>query len=105
MPALCRAPDALSWQPVGDLVETLFLRRTASHFAGKCFRADCLAASHMGQGCMSAPPEEPTWQLGAFVAGFNATWTSVFCYVLFGTYVGIGALAHDFGFSVGWALP
>jgi predicted branched-subunit amino acid permease len=53
---------------------------------------------------MSAPPEEPTVQLAAFVAGFNATWTSVFCYVLFGTYVGIGALAHDFGFSVGWAL-
>src|ERR1041385_8713004 len=56
------------------------------------------------RGGMSAPPEEPTVQLAAFVAGFNATWTAVFSYVLFGTYVGIGALAHDFGFSVGWAL-
>ena len=48
--------------------------------------------------------EQPTSTLAAFVAGFDATWTSVFSYVLFGTYVGIGALAHDFGFSVGWAL-
>ena len=28
----------------------------------------------------------------------------MFSYVLFGTYIGIGALAHDFGFSVWWAL-
>jgi predicted branched-subunit amino acid permease len=28
----------------------------------------------------------------------------VFCLVLIGTYVGIGALAHDYGFSLGWAL-
>ncbi len=28
----------------------------------------------------------------------------MFSYVLFGTYLGIGALAHDFGFSVTWAL-
>jgi predicted branched-subunit amino acid permease len=28
----------------------------------------------------------------------------VFSYVLFGTYIGIGALAHDFGFPVAWAL-
>jgi len=42
--------------------------------------------------------------LSAFLAGFVATWTSVFSYVLFGTYLGIGALAHDFGFTVTWAL-
>ena len=28
----------------------------------------------------------------------------MFCLVLIGTYVGIGALAHDYGFSLGWAL-
>ena len=28
----------------------------------------------------------------------------MFSYVLFGTYIGIGALAHDFGFTVWWAL-
>ena len=52
---------------------------------------------------MSAPPA-PSSTLAAFGAGFVATWTSVFSYVLFGTYIGIGALAHDFGFSVAWAL-
>jgi predicted branched-subunit amino acid permease len=56
---------------------------------------------------MSAPPvfllpaQSP---LPAFLAGFQAAWRSVFAYVLFGTYVGIGALAHDFGFSLGWML-
>jgi hypothetical protein len=40
----------------------------------------------------------------AFVAGFTAAWRSIFAYVLFGTYIGIGALAHDFGFSAGWML-
>ncbi len=40
----------------------------------------------------------------AFLAGFQAAWRSVFAYVLFGTFVGIGALGHDFGFSAGWML-
>ena len=30
--------------------------------------------------------------------------TSVFGLVLIGTYVGIGALAHDYGFSVLWVM-
>jgi predicted branched-subunit amino acid permease len=47
---------------------------------------------------LTAPP------LTSFLAGFEAAWRSVFAYVLFGTYVGIGALGHDFGFSVGWVL-
>jgi predicted branched-subunit amino acid permease len=42
--------------------------------------------------------------LGTFLAGFQAAWRSVFSYVLFGTFVGIGALGHDFGFSLGWIL-
>lgn len=33
-----------------------------------------------------------------------AAMSSVFVMVLFGTYVGIGALAHDLGFGVGWTL-
>jgi predicted branched-subunit amino acid permease len=40
----------------------------------------------------------------AFLTGFAAAWRSIFAYVLFGTYIGIGALAHDFGFSPGWML-
>jgi predicted branched-subunit amino acid permease len=39
-----------------------------------------------------------------FLGGFAAAWRSVFVYVLFGTFVGIGALGHDFGFSLGWML-
>jgi predicted branched-subunit amino acid permease len=40
--------------------------------------------------------------VAAFLRGFAAAWSCVFAYVLFGTYIGIGALAHDFGFSLGW---
>jgi predicted branched-subunit amino acid permease len=39
---------------------------------------------------------------GAFAAALRHAWTSVFFLVIGGTYVGIGALAHDFGFSVWW---
>ena len=38
----------------------------------------------------------------AYFAGIRAAWLSVFAYVLFGTYIGIGALAYDFGFSLLW---
>jgi predicted branched-subunit amino acid permease len=40
----------------------------------------------------------------AFLAGFRASWLSIMAYVLIGTYIGIGALAHDFGFSLGWVV-
>jgi predicted branched-subunit amino acid permease len=40
----------------------------------------------------------------AFFAGVRSALTSVFFLVLAGTYVGVGALAHDFGFSVWWLL-
>lgn len=43
---------------------------------------------------------ESSWS--AFAGGFRSAWLSVFAYVLFGTYIGVGALAHDFGFSVWW---
>jgi predicted branched-subunit amino acid permease len=39
-----------------------------------------------------------------FVAGLRAAWTSVFSLVLIGTYVGIGALGHDYGFSLLWVM-
>ncbi|MBI5911437.1 MAG: AzlC family ABC transporter permease [Betaproteobacteria bacterium] len=38
----------------------------------------------------------------AFFAGVKSALTSVFFLVLMGTYVGIGALAHDFGFASWW---
>ena len=40
----------------------------------------------------------------AFLDGLRASFTSVFALVLIGTYVGIGALAHDFGFSLPWMM-
>lgn len=52
----------------------------------------------------TAPANITVSPLTSFLAGFEAAWRSVFAYVLFGTYVGIGALGHDFGFSVGWVL-
>ncbi len=56
---------------------------------------------------MPAPesaPDETMPALSAFGAGFMATWTSAFAYVLLGNYVGIGAISHDFGFSIVWTL-
>lgn len=49
-------------------------------------------------------PGQPLSTFAAFCAGFNATWTSVFTYVLIGNYVGIGAISHDFGFTIPWTL-
>lgn len=53
------------------------------------------------------PMPEPTRfdfvsNTAAFFGGFRSAWLSVFAYVLFGTYVGIGALAYDFNFSLAW---
>jgi predicted branched-subunit amino acid permease len=56
---------------------------------------------------MSVPQsatDQPISPFAAFRAGFNATWTSAFTYVLIGNYVGIGAISHDFGFSIAWTL-
>ena len=38
----------------------------------------------------------------AFFAGVKSALTSVFVLVLAGTYIGIGALAHNFGFASWW---
>ena len=38
----------------------------------------------------------------AWLGGVRQAWLSVFAYVLFGTYIGIGALAYDFNFSLAW---
>ena len=46
------------------------------------------------------PPQRSA--TAAFLAGFGAAWLSVMAYVLIGTYIGLAALAHDFGFSLWW---
>ncbi len=38
----------------------------------------------------------------AFFGGMRSAWLSVFTYVLFGTYIGVGALAYDLNFSMLW---
>jgi predicted branched-subunit amino acid permease len=50
---------------------------------------------------MSAPRHFPT-ATSAFLGGVRSAVTSVFFPVLGGTYIGIGALAHDYGFSLLW---
>src|SRR5262245_58962994 len=54
----------------------------------------------------SLPPTHSPKRLATavFFAGFRAAWWSVLVYVVIGTYVGIGALTHDFGFGLGWAV-
>jgi predicted branched-subunit amino acid permease len=49
---------------------------------------------------MSQPA--PSISALSFVSGFQAAWQSALAYVLIGTYIGIAALAHDFGFSLWW---
>jgi predicted branched-subunit amino acid permease len=56
---------------------------------------------------MSAAPDSDSPRhsaTAAFFAGMRASWMSVFTVVLIGTYVGIGALAHDYGFSLAWIM-
>jgi len=53
---------------------------------------------------MSQAPGPPQSSVAAYLAGVLAAWRSVLAYVLVGTYVGIAALAHDFGFSLGWVV-
>jgi predicted branched-subunit amino acid permease len=54
----------------------------------------------------SAPTTDPPRRsaTAAFLAGFRAAWLSVLAYVLIGTYVGVAALAHDFGFGLWWVV-
>jgi len=54
---------------------------------------------------MSDVPNPPAPSAtAAFFAGLRASFFSVFVLVLFGTYIGIAALAHDYGFSLAWVM-
>src|SRR5437762_4041926 len=52
------------------------------------------------------PQDSPSWQspLRAFAWGVRSVASTVLTLVLFATYLGIGALAHDTYFSLGWVL-
>src|SRR5262249_42396346 len=53
---------------------------------------------------LSPPDLSQRSAIAVFFAGFRAAWRSVLAYVVIGTYVGIGALTHDFGFGLWWAV-
>jgi predicted branched-subunit amino acid permease len=53
---------------------------------------------------VSTPAEPTLSRMAAFLAGGRTGATSIFVYVLFGTFIGYGALTHDLGFTLGWAL-
>jgi predicted branched-subunit amino acid permease len=55
---------------------------------------------------MTASPSDPAPRppAVAFVDGLRAALGSIFFYVLLGHYSGIGALAHEFGFTPGWMV-
>jgi predicted branched-subunit amino acid permease len=48
------------------------------------------------------PPATFSSSAAAFLGGIKSALASVFFLVLAGTYIGMGALAHDFGFSPWW---
>src|SRR3954449_2048738 len=50
--------------------------------------------------------DSPKWQSSAraFAWGLRSVASTVLTLVLFATYLGLGALAHDSGFSLGWVL-
>ena len=56
---------------------------------------------------MPLPPiDSPTWNstLRTFGWGMRSVTATVLAAVLFATYLGIGALAHDSQFSLAWTL-
>ena len=50
--------------------------------------------------------DSPKWQStsAAFALGVKSALSSILALVLFGTFIGVGAFAHDTGFTLGWAL-
>lgn len=55
---------------------------------------------------MLPPLDSPQWNssLRAFAWGVRSVGSTILAAVLFATYLGIGALAHDSHFSLGWTL-
>ena len=51
-----------------------------------------------------APPAPTGTTTDAFLHGVRIASTSVFAFVIIFTYIGFGAMCHDYGFPVGWAM-
>lgn len=68
-------------------------------------RLPASARWRMVRAIMDTPEEPAPASAGtAFADGVKAVGGSVFLYTLFGNYIGFGALAHDLGFGLGWAM-
>ncbi len=52
----------------------------------------------------AVPDLSPRSNAAAFMDGLKAASRSVFVIVLVGSYISIGALAHDLGFALGWTV-
>src|SRR5882724_2351314 len=81
----------------GSLDVGVFRQRYAGHDSS--FSCGCPLA-------LTALEQPGGWQrsLQAFAWGLRSVASTVLTLVLFATYLGIGALAHDTHFSLGWAL-
>src|SRR5437773_33968 len=53
---------------------------------------------------MPEAPDPGGSAVNGFLLGCRTAATSVFGFVITVTYIGFGALCHDYGFSVGWAM-
>ena len=60
--------------------------------------------SHDTDDGMADETEPAMTSAAAYSRGMHAATRSVFTIVIFGTFVGYGALCHDLGFSLVWAL-
>ena len=72
-----------------------------------CFASVMRGTTHMDRWPLALSAlDSPRWQnpARAFAWGMRSVASTVLTLVLFATYLGIGALAHDTHFSLGWAL-
>ena len=81
----------------GSLDARWFRQRYAGHDSDTNYGRDAVPLPAL---------DSPTWQspVRAFAWGMRSVASTVLTLVLFATYLGIGALAHDTHFSLGWAL-
>ena len=56
------------------------------------------------QACRCRRNPSPLVASGGFLLGVRTAFTSVFGFVIAFTYIGFGALCHDYGLSMGWAM-
>src|SRR5882672_972917 len=79
----------------------------AARLTPACFASVMPGTIHIVRTPLALPAlNSPQWQSSAraFAWGMRSVASTVLTLVLFATYLGIGALAHDSHFSLGWVL-